>query len=357
MEEENKPIKKLKEVKLNTLVLSISIFVFVLLVVSSVIVYRFSDRTSLAEKISAVIPFPAIIIEKADAITIREINSNLRAIRRFYEKQDFSSLGYLVDFKTSDGQKRLKVREKELINKMIEDIAIEKLAKRRGITISNKLVGESVDRKVSEYGGEEAIKESLKNLYGWSLNDFKKKVVKPSLYKEELEKWISEVEKKDENQKSRELAEKAMQRISSGENFSDVAKDGSDSVSAEFGGHLGWFKIEYISTDLQNVVASLEKNEVSEIVESNLGYHILKLDDKKTSEGETLYDLSQIYYPKASFVDWLSEEIKNMKVRILIGGYEWNEENGMVEFQDKEMEKFRKNVLEEEIKDPSLLSI
>ncbi len=355
-EKDNKDMQK--KINLSTLVWSVSFFVLVLLILSAIITYRFSDSVSFSDKIKLAIPFPAIVIDKTTIITIKEISENLNAIERFYESQDFSSLNYRVDFKTEDGKKRLKIREKELINKMIEDKIIKKIAIEKGISITDKLVDESVSRKMNEYGSEESVKDNLEKLYGWSLGDFKEKIVKPSLYKEELEEWISKNEKKEENLIAKQMAEEAMEKINSGDDFSAVAKESSNGYTSENGGHLGWFKKEYVAPELQRVIISLEEGGISEVVESKLGYHIIRLEGKKIGEDEeVLFDLSQIYFAKASFADWLSEEIEKTNIVILIEGYEWNKETGMIEFQDKEMEKFEKKALEEKTKDPSLLSI
>jgi len=130
------------------------------------------------------------------------------SIRRFYENQDFSSLGLRFDFNTDDGKKRLKIREKELINKMIEDSAVEILAQERGINISKKTVKDNVDRKMDEYGNREIVGENLDNLYDWTIDDFKDKIVRPSLYKDALEKWLAENEGKEKNDKAKKTAQK-----------------------------------------------------------------------------------------------------------------------------------------------------
>jgi len=350
--------KKSKKIKMSTLFLSAFIFILFFIILLAGVVYRFNDRVYFLDRLSKTIPFPAILIDKTTIITIKEISENLNAIKKFYESQDFASLGYRVDFKTDEGEKRLEIRERELINKMIEDRIIEKIAKEKGISITDKLVNESVDRKISEYGRGVSIEDNLEKLYGWSLSNFKKKIVKPSLYKDELEKWVSENENKEENKKAKELVEKAMSRINSGENFSVVAKESSNGYTSDNGGHLGWFKKEYMAPELQDSVSLLNEGVVSEVLESKLGYHIIKMENKKNNDsGEELFNLSQIYFPKASFADWLSEKIKEFDLNILIGKYEWNAETGMIEFQDRGMRKFEEKALEEKTKDPSLLSI
>lgn len=356
MDKEKKELSK--KIKIRTLTSSIAIFIFFLILFFAMVVYRLSDRVSFSDKISQAVPFPAVLINGKNFITTKEIAENLKSIKRFYENQDFSSLGYKIDFNTEDGKKRLKIREIELINKMIEDKAIEVLARERGIFISDKLVDDSVDRKTKEYGSSEYAKENLKKLYGWSLSDFKDKVVEPSLYKEELKKWLNENENKEKNQKAKNLADNAKGDLNSGKSFEEVAKANSTGYTADKGGRLGWFKKEYVSPDISDAVFSLGKGETSDVLESELGYHIVRMNDNKMGDdGEILYDLSQIYFPKVSFADWITERIKEMKVVILISGYEWNKDTGMVEFQDRDMREFEKKALENKAKDPSLLSI
>ncbi|MFA7466209.1 MAG: hypothetical protein WCZ08_02235 [Parcubacteria group bacterium] len=111
---DKKEKKEIKNIKLSTILIGVAVFISILMIISSVIVYGFGDRVSFSKNISSVFPMPAIIIDKTIIITTKEINSNLNSIERFYESQDFSSIGLRVDFKTEEGRKRLKIREKEL---------------------------------------------------------------------------------------------------------------------------------------------------------------------------------------------------------------------------------------------------
>ena len=348
--------EKIKKIKLSTVLYGGVFFVLFLVICFSVYVYKFTPDNLVLNKIGEKLPLPAIIINGREFISIGEISSNLHSIKRFYEKQDFSSLGYRVDFSTADGKKRLKIRERELINKTIEDRAIELLAKKKNIEITDKAVDEAVDRKLLEYGNKEDIIKNLKNLYGWSLNDFKTKIVKPSLYKEKLEKWSEKNIGKKEKEEAKKKITEAKERIDSGDTFEKIADD-VNSKQLLKGGHLGWFKKEYLVSELQNTVVSMKKNEISGIIESKLGYHILKLNDKKNKDGEELYDLSQIFFPKMTFADWLDKEIKRMKIEVLLVGYKWDNKNGVVEFKDEKMKEFEKKSLNNPQRDVSLIAL
>ncbi|MFA6184093.1 MAG: peptidylprolyl isomerase [Parcubacteria group bacterium] len=347
------PVKK---VKMSTVLYGSAIFVGVVLAVGIIFIYRFNSAKKIPIYIYNHIPLPAVIVDGTSFISIGEVNQDLLSIKKFYESQDFSSVGLRTDFTTEDGKRRLKIREKELINKMIEDRAIEILAKERGIIVSKKDVNDNVDRKMDEYSSQEKIKENLNKLYGWTIEDFKDKVVRPGLYKDELEKWLAENDGKEKNEKSKKNSADALAKIKKGEDFSKVLKDISKDDSI-LGGKLGWFKEDQLSPEIRKDVVSLNKGNSSDILESDLGYHIIKLDDVNEANGVKLYEISQLFFPKTSFANWLDKKIKEIRVSVLLTDYVWNQKSGMVEFKDKKMDEFEKESLNKADKDASLLAL
>lgn len=345
-----------KKIKLSTVIYSVIFFVLVICVVGVVFIYKFSNNNSILSGLDEKIPLPAIIIDGNKFISIGQVKDNLKAIENFYENQDFASLGYRVDFSTEDGKKRLKIRERELINKMIEDRVIEILARERGIKITDKMVDEAVNRKVAEVGDKNGVIENLNKLYGWSLNDFKSKIVKFALYKDNLETWVEKNAGKQKRESAKQNINEAKKELDSGIAFEDVANNLRTAQSPK-DGHIGWFKKEYLVDELQEVVPSMKKEEISDIVESKLGYHILKLNDRKNKDNEELYDLSQIFFPKLSFADWLDEQIKEVQIKVLLNEYSWNDEDGIVEFKDSEMQKFEEKALSDSQRDVSLMAL
>jgi len=356
-----------QKIKITSLAGGTALFVLAAFLVFALWAYRFSDLSQERGFLHKHIFLPGIIMGGTNFISIGEINQNILSIKKFYESQDFSDLGLRVDFSTDDGKKRLKIREKELINKMIEDKAIEILANERGINISSKIVDENVQRKLDEYGGESEIKNSLDKLYGWNMSEFKDKIVQPSLYKDELTKWVAENDGKEKNETAQKDSQEAKARLDGGESFETVAEEISKGGTANSGGKLGWFLEEQISTDISQDVVALKKGEVSGILESKLGYHIIKLDNTRenSSSGEDgaenstsqeAYEISQIFFPKFSFANWLDGKIKGMKVWVLMMDYKWDKETGLVEFKNNDMQKFEAEILEKSQADPSMLS-
>jgi peptidyl-prolyl cis-trans isomerase D len=81
-------------------------------------------------------------------------------------------------------------------------------------------------------------------------------------------------------------AEEVLDKIQAGENFSELAKTfSSDTFSAENGGGLGWFGRGIMDPVFEDAAFTLaNQGDVSGIVKSEFGYHIIKLIDVKSGK-------------------------------------------------------------------------
>jgi len=77
--------------------------------------------------------------------------------------------------------------------------------------------------------------------------------------------------------KSREEAEKILDRIAKGEEMEKLAKDYSITPEAKDGGLLGWIPKGRLEEDMEAVIFALPINTISPIVESPYGYHIFEV--------------------------------------------------------------------------------
>lgn len=94
---------------------------------------------------------------------------------------------------------------------------------------------------------------------------------------------------KKEIEKAKKKAEDILKRINNGEDFAKLAKENSDDPgSASKGGDLGYFGKGEMVPKFEEAAFSLKKDEVSEIIKSEYGYHIIKLTDK--NQGQTPFE-------------------------------------------------------------------
>lgn len=100
---------------------------------------------------------------------------------------------------------------------------------------------------------------------------------------------IDESAKPEEKEQARKKAEKIRQEIEGGKDFAEMAKEHSACNSASKGGDLGYIKRGYMPPEFEKVAFALKKGELSDIVQTKFGYHLIKVVDKKT-EGIAPYD-------------------------------------------------------------------
>ncbi|OGI22461.1 MAG: hypothetical protein A2808_03095 [Candidatus Moranbacteria bacterium RIFCSPHIGHO2_01_FULL_55_24] len=320
--------------------LAVVVFVFA---ASLIAVYAVPRGTyPLIERFSKATPYPVSIVGMKNFISERELSGNMRSIRRFYEAQDFSQIGLRVDFSTEEGQKRFRIREKEVLNKMIEDAAVVEIGKKYGITITQEMAREGVRRSLDEYGNSDTVKQDLERLYGWSLSDFEEKIVLPSLYEEKLQEVFAK--ENEASDVAKEKIQKADQALRDGKPFREVAIEYSDGQTKEKGGELGWFQISDLTPELQKPVSIQKVGAPGSIIESALGYHIVIIEETKSEDGEMFYRLSQVFARKATFADWMTEKMKGVSIFVLSPEYRWNAEEARAEFRRQEMREFEEEV-------------
>ncbi|HWS87465.1 MAG TPA: peptidylprolyl isomerase [Pyrinomonadaceae bacterium] len=76
---------------------------------------------------------------------------------------------------------------------------------------------------------------------------------------------------------SRQKAEDVLKRARAGEDFDKLAKENSDEPGAkETGGDLGWFGRGRMVKQFEDAAFALKDNEISDIVESQFGFHIIQ---------------------------------------------------------------------------------
>tara|TARA_B100000686_G_scaffold165200_2_gene172854 strand:+ start:756 stop:1979 length:1224 start_codon:yes stop_codon:yes gene_type:complete len=93
----------------------------------------------------------------------------------------------------------------------------------------------------------------------------------------------SSVKKKQE--KYRKI-KKILSQLESGKDFSEAAKIYSEDVSASSGGDLGFVEKGQMVPEFEKTVYSLKEGEISGIVETDYGFHIIKVDEVR--KGRTI---------------------------------------------------------------------
>lgn len=113
--------------------------------------------------------------------------------------------------------------------------------------------------------------------------------------------WIQHILVEDE-----ETALEILEMIDDGEDFDELAAEYSlDESNAFLGGDLGWFARGQMVEPFEEAAFALEAGEISDPVQTNFGWHILKSNGKedKVLEGSDLEQLKS-----QAFAEWLAEK-------------------------------------------------
>ncbi len=91
---------------------------------------------------------------------------------------------------------------------------------------------------------------------------------------------------------ARAKAEAALERVRGGETFADVAKAVSqDPGSSKQGGDLDFFERGVMVPAFEDAAFTMAKGEVSELIRSQFGFHIIKLTDIRPSVGKSFAEV------------------------------------------------------------------
>ncbi len=74
-------------------------------------------------------------------------------------------------------------------------------------------------------------------------------------------------------------AERIRKEAAAGVDFGDLARKYSDDVSRNSGGELGWFTPQDVMDQVYAAVKNLKPGDVSQVIRTSHGFHILKLED------------------------------------------------------------------------------
>lgn len=232
-----------------------------------------------------------------------EFDKNLEEI------QEMIKTYYGEDALSSDeGKKVLENVKEQLLNDMITQRLILQKAAAMKIVTTPEEVNEELDRLIEQFGGREEFDQIL-NERGMDLEKLKTDieyqltvekimqeitkgiVVSDAEVREyydnnpdEFKEYPDEVKARHILVDTEEEAKEILKKLKEGADFAELAKEYSkDTSSKEEGGDLGYFNRGIMVPEFDKAVFEMEVGQISDIVKTQFGYHIIKLEDKKIS--------------------------------------------------------------------------
>ncbi|MFH1239412.1 MAG: peptidylprolyl isomerase, partial [bacterium] len=218
--------------------------------------------------------------KKKIKITEVDVDQGLKELKKSFNSEE--------DFQAE--LKRQKMTEKELRKKVKDSLSVK------------KLIEQEVEAKVTQPTDEE-----ITSYY----NEHKKDFERPDQLR--VRHILLRLDKNaDLKTKSKILntMRDIQKQLKDGADFAEVAKKYSeDPGSKDKGGDVGFFAKGMMVKEFEDAAFKLKKGEVSDIVQTDFGYHIIKMEEAKPGKQLGLDDELEIGGPPMKIRDFVKETI------------------------------------------------
>lgn len=273
-----------------------------------------------------------IVVVNDEVVTQREFDRIYLPIKRGYES----------NFKGEELDRQLKAAQEGLMDQLINSKLVISLAKKEKIEVNEDELSERINTIKSYYDSDEAFLQAL-NDKGTNLTEFEKELEEQMIAQKFVEKEVSskiiitpgeirDLYNKNRDQlvapvraktrsitirkvpgaaegADRKRAEDVMSELEKGGNFAEIATKYSEGPYAASGGDMGYVLPGQTLEQIDRAIFSLEKGERSDIVESDMGYHIFLVEDVEVSRQLDLSEVSD-YLREQLYMQKFQEELK-----------------------------------------------
>lgn len=278
------------------------------------------------------------------------ITADVEAFRSSYGLEDEADW---AEWMSTYGYTPETVRE-TMIDSYVETELIKAAAKENGVTVETSTIDNYVNQIKSNYDSDEAFTNALTSA-GYTLESYRERVEEALLEQDLMDKVTPLTDPDDEtlltyaemyasyydgakrsshilfSADDTETAQKVLDQINAGTlDFAEAAKQYSqDSGSAADGGDVGWDVASSFVEEYTDALDSLEAGQVSGLVTSDYGIHIIKctevfnapeemtsLDQMPSSLLELISENVKSYAQQSDFSSWLSDYKENATIDI-----------------------------------------
>jgi peptidyl-prolyl cis-trans isomerase C len=234
-----------------------------------------------------------------------------------------------------------------ILENLIDAEVLYQQSQKEGIKVDDQTINEQIEKMKKRFPDETAYKKAIEKMY-ISEKDFKTEIHRAlainklidtnvrqkiivtdkemkkyyrdnsNLFKQPEQVKISLIwikvkpdDEKSKKNQARKKIEMVQKKVKQGEDFGKLAKAYSEGPNARREGAWGYLKRVKTADPIRDAAFALNVGEVSDIVESKSGYHLIKVNDKKPA-GTT---------PYKEVMPMIERQLKKGKEKTEIKGY------------------------------------
>lgn len=230
----------------------------------------------------------------------------------------------------------------DTLNAMIADEILDQEAEKANIKVTQDELDDEMAVYEKSYGGEEALAAAVESS-GMTMDDLLsdmetyvkiEKLIGPDIQvaEEEIESYFEEnkdslaqpaqVEASHILAATKEEADEVAAKLADGNDFAELAKEYStDTATAQNGGALGFFGTGEMAAEFEETAFAMEVDEISDPVETDFGFHIIQVTDKKEAAEAKLEtskeQIKELLFDQklnAGYSTWIAEKQESYEI-------------------------------------------
>lgn len=239
-------------------------------------------------------------------------------------------------------EQMVKTSGQDTLNVMITDEILDQEAEKANIKVTQEELDEEMAVYEESYGGKEALTAAVESS-GLTMEDLTKemkmyvtieKLIGPDIevtdeeieaYFEENKESLAQTEQVEASHiltATKEEADEVAAKLADGGDFAELAKEYStDTATAENGGELGSFGAGEMAAEFEEAAFAMEVDEISEPIETEYGFHIIKVTNKTEAAEANLEDSKEqienlLFDQKlnAEYSTWMAEKQQSYEI-------------------------------------------
>lgn len=261
-----------------------------------------TDKTTLS--MAKILGLPAGFVN-GGRVLYSDFAEDVPAVRRFYESQKA-----LNPQATVPSEEEIK---KSVWDRLVKQAIMQRLADQDNLRVTGKDVDDEYAKFVESVGSAEKATQTVGESYRWTPKQFKERIIRQFLLQEKVANATSTATFLEEGVKTK--AEQVLAAVREGKkSFEDLATEFGEDATKDKGGDLGWFGKGAMIPEFEEAVAKMEPGQISDLVKTRFGYHIIKLVEKKMEKGEQKWRASHILTRGMPFEQYLDALVKKASI-------------------------------------------